>query len=584
MRLAGILAIAVLGTLAVAVVPRPAAAQDSILVIRPDAPPDTAGQGALPAELIDQLVRTYNDTTTIRLGSSFTLPRGARLEGRVAVYRGTLRIYGTVEGAVAVINGDLIIGPGGTLAGPAVVVGGRIYLRQGGTHTGESTVYEPLAPIFRLPNGLLEVRDRRRPLGEMAAARTSFQTGSIRTILSLETGRTYNRVEGLPIVFGPTFQTEGSATADARLDIRGIFRPTTDRTKLRDDVGFTIGTEWRTGGSERWLGFGARGYRHILPIEEQPLGKGEAGWSAFLLQRDYRDHFEARGVEAYAYIEPIDQLRLGVSLRNDLERSVPASDPVSVFRNQDAWRPNPLVDDGHYRSVRLSLAYDTRNDVMKPTTGWQIHANFEQSRSDDTSPIALPGAVRDPIGPGRYAFSKLQFDVRRYARFNPSSRVNARVIGAGWISGDPLPVQRRVSLGGPDILPGYEFRAANCSPPGFVDQARAALCDRMLAVQLEVRTLLPFSFPVRFRNADIATIQQILGIERADLVLMGNAGKAWLTGDGPGRVPNNRIPNLDEWDADIGIGLDAGGVGVYVAKALADDQALRFILRLQRRF
>lgn len=562
----------------------PVLAQDSILVIRPDAPPDTVGQGALPPELIDQLVRTYNDSSTIRIGSSFTLPLGTQLGGQVVVYRGTLRIYGTVQGSVAVINGDLIIGPGGTLVGPAVVVGGRLYRRDGGVHRGDATVYEALAPIFRLPNGLLEVRDRRRPLGEMAAARTSFQTGSIRTILSLETGRTYNRVEGLPIVFGPTFQTEGSATADARLDIRGIFRPTTDRTKLRDDVGFVVGTEWRTGGAERWLGFGARGYRHILPIEEHPLGKGEAGWSAFLLQRDYRDHYEARGIEAYGFVEPIRQLRLGVSVRNDLERSVPASDPVSLFRNQDAWRPNPLIDDGHFRSFRVSLSYDTRNDVEKPTTGWQVHADFEQSRSDDASPIALPSAVRDPIAPGRYSFSKLRFDVRRYARFNPASRVNLRAVGAGWVGGDPLPVQRRVSLGGPDILPGYEFRSLNCSPPGFVDQARAALCDRMLAVQLEVRTLLPFSLPVRFRNADIATIQQILGIERADLVLMANAGKAWLAGDGPGRVPSNRIPNLNEWDADFGVGLDAGGIGAYVAKALSDDEAIRFILRLQRRF
>jgi hypothetical protein len=559
------------------------AAQDSVVVIRPTVPDSVPG-ATLPAEVLGQLIAFYNDSTTTRIAGSFTLPAPARHQGRLAVYRGTLRVLGRIEGAVAVINGDLIIGPGGAVIGPVLVVGGRVEIRQGGTLQGEETSWEPLAPVVRQPNGLLVQRERRRPLGDLAAARASFQTGSINTILNLETGKTYNRVEGLPIVFGPTFVTQGSASADARLDVRGIFRPTTDRTKLRDDVGFIISTEWRGGGSRRWFGFGGRGYRQILPIEDQPLGKGEAGWSSFLLQRDYRDHFEARGIEGFAYAEPLRGLRLGVSYRNDLERSVPASDPVSVFRNQDSWRPNPLIDDGHYRTGRLSLSYDTRNDSHRPTNGWWIQADYEHSQSEDASPVSLPPTVRSPVPSGRYQFSKVRVDVRRFARLNPTSLVKLRVTAAGWVGGDPLPVQRRVSLGGPDILPGFGFRALNCAPPGFVDQAQASLCDRSISVQLEARTPLPVPLPLRIRNADLAAVQQILGIEQADLVLMANAGKAWLTGDGPGRVPNNRIPNLGEWGADIGVGLDAGGVGIYAAKALEVDRAIRLVVRLQRRF
>jgi hypothetical protein len=68
------------------------------------------------------------------------------------------------------------------------------------------------------------------------------------------------------------------------------------------------------------------------------------------------------------------------------------------------------------------------------------------------------------------------------------------------------------------------------------------------------------------------------------LVLLGDAGKSWLTGDGPGRVPNNRIPSIDEWKADLGVGADAGWVGVYLAKAITDGEPVRFFLRLERRF
>ncbi len=574
---------AVLGLVATAL-PRLVTAQDSLVIIQPTPTIDTTVTGLLPNEILKQVVQIYNDSATTRFGGTFTLPRGARLEGRVAVYRGSLRVNGTVSGPVLVINGDLIIGAGGTVLGPVLVAGGRIEVRPGGRLEGERTAYDALAPVFRRPDGLLEARGPRKPLGEIASVNASFQTGRIKTAVSLETGRTYNRVEGLPLIFGPSFSTQGSDRADARLDVRAIFRPTSDRTKLRDKLGFVVATEWRAGRGRRWLEFGGRGYRQILPIEDQPLTKGEAGWAAFLLQRDYRDHYEARGVEGYASVAPWPALRFRVSVRGDQERSVPASDPVSLFRNQDAWRPNPLIDDGFYRTTKVSLDYDTRNDPARPSTGWRIHAAFERSRSDDASPVALPATVRPPISPGRYAFSLVRFDVIRYARFNPSTKINVRFVGSGWTGGDPLPVQRRVSLGGPDILPGLGFRDLNCGPAGFSDQSQASLCDRMLTAQIEVRTTLPVNLPLRIRNAELAALQQILGIEQAELVLLADAGKAWLTGEGPGRVPNNRIPKFGEWDADVGVGIDAGGIGLYLAKTVAVDRSFRFVFRLQRRF
>lgn len=564
---------------------RVAGAQDTAIVIRPvPVGEDTTEQVGLPAEIVRELVARYNDSTTLRFNGSFTLTAGARLEGRVAVFRGTLRVAGRIDGAVTVINGDLIIAPGGMVVGPVTVAGGRVDVRRGGTLLGEPTTYDALAPVYRLPTGLLAIRAGRKRLGDLATASASFQTGRVYTTLTLETGRTYNRVEGLPIVFGPTFTALGTTNVDARLNLRGIFRPATDRSKLRDAIGFIASTEWTGGEGRRWIRVGGRGYRQILATDDQPLSNGESGWSAFLLQRDLRDHFEARGLEGYGFVEPTRGIRLGLSFRGDHERSVRASDPISAFRNSETWRPNPLIDDGHYRTVRLSLDYDTRDEPARPATGWLIHADAERSTSDDASPVALPAAVRPPILPGRYQFTKLKFDVRRYARFNPTSRVNLRITGAGWIDGDPLPVQRRVALGGPDILPGYGFRALNCAPAGFEDNAATALCDRMLAAQLEIRTNLPVRLPFRIRNQDLATLQQILGIERAELVLMGNTGKAWLSGDGPGRVPNNRIPKFGEWDTDIGVGVDAGGIGLYVAKGLANDRPLRFTVRLVRRF
>ncbi|HJX86790.1 MAG TPA: hypothetical protein VJ277_04435, partial [Gemmatimonadales bacterium] len=185
---------------------------------------------------------------------------------------------------------------------------------------------------------------------------------------------------------------------------------------------------------------------------------------------------------------------------------------------------------------------------------------------------------------GGYAFDKLLLDFRRYSRLTPSLRVNARLRADWWIGGDRLPVQRRVSLGGTDILPGYDFRVFDCAPEDFSDPAQPALCDRSMSAQVEVRTRLNLNLGFRLRDNQGERRGRFIGIEEADLVFLGDAGKGWLAGDGPGQVPVNRIPSFHEWNVDVGVGLDAGAIGAYLAKGLDDGESVKFVVRLQRRF
>jgi hypothetical protein len=67
-------------------------------------------------------------------------------------------------------------------------------------------------------------------------------------------------------------------------------------------------------------------------------------------------------------------------------------------------------------------------------------------------------------------------------------------------------------------------------------------------------------------------------------VFFTDAGKAWLAGPGPGQVPVNRLPVLREWSMDLGLGLDAGEVGAYLAKSVSSGESVKFLVRLQRRF
>jgi hypothetical protein len=49
-------------------------------------------------------------------------------------------------------------------------------------------------------------------------------------------------------------------------------------------------------------------------------------------------------------------------------------------------------------------------------------------------------------------------------------------------------------------------------------------------------------------------------------------------------VPVNRIPSLHEWKADVGVGLDVGQIGAYLAKGFSGSEPVRFTVRLQHRF
>jgi hypothetical protein len=560
-------------------------AQDSVIVIDPNAPPsDSTVRAGPPPEVVAELISFYNDSGTTRMQGDVTLPAGSRFEGKLALYRGSLRIAGRVVGPIAVANGTLYLLPGSAVEGEILVVGGRLLRSEQVNHQGTERVYWDAAPVVRNADGMLALRERRRGLGELATARATFQAGKIRTTLSLTTGGTYNRIEGLPVLFGPLFEIRPSSHSYARIDLRGILRTVGQKTDLRSDFGYVARADLRFS-RPLDFGVGTRLYSEVESIEDQPLSAGESGWSAFLLQRDYRDYYEREGVTGLAYVRPARALRLELSLSRDAERSARAADPWSLLRNSDRWRKNPLIDDGHYFTTAFQVDYDTRNEHDQPTTGWWFSGRYEHLTSDDIAPVALPTVIRpSPPTGGGYNTDRLSLDIRRYSRLTAALRVNGRVRADGWLAGGRLPVQRRVSLGGPDLLPGFGFRAYTCAPRGFNDPAMPALCDRMIATQLEVRTRLGLNLGYQMQDREGNRRGRFIGIEEADLVFFSDAGKAWLAGRGPGQVPPDRLPVLREWALDLGFGLDAGGIGAYLAKSISTGESVKFLVRLQRRF
>ena len=97
-------------------------AQDSVIVIDPDAPPgdSTIVRGGPPAGVVAELIATFNDSATTRMQGDVNFPPGSSFSGRLALFRGSLRLAGHVSGSVTVINATLYLLPGADVQGDIV--------------------------------------------------------------------------------------------------------------------------------------------------------------------------------------------------------------------------------------------------------------------------------------------------------------------------------------------------------------------------------------------------------------------------------------------------------------------------------
>src|SRR5438874_5318725 len=451
------------------------AVQDTTIVIHPDSSSATLEARALPRVVSDEVIRFYNALGTTRLVGRTRLPRGNEWRGNVAVRSGPVLVAGRVQGSLVVINGDLLFDTGAEVTGDVIVVGGTVNDTAKARIGGEVRQYrEPL--LYRLRregDELVYAPNLRRRLFN-PGAQVSWVDADSRSSLTIATGGTFNRIEGLPIVFGPLFDWTLQQNFRMRIDALGVFRSAGDLSDKRSDLGYMFRGELRSG-DVRPVGFGVRGYDVVSPVEDWGLHNAEIGWSAFVFGRDYRDYFLNKGWAARVFAQPERQIALSLELRREWQTSVANQDPFTLFRNSDAWRPNPPIDDGHYTTLGATAQLDTRNEAEDPTSGWLVRTTLEDSRSTDVVPhTGVPATVRDSIpNPSSYRFDRMFFDIRHYARISPSGRVSVRLVGGGWVGGDPLPLQRRLSLGGPDPMPGHPFRTSSCNnaftDPVFTD-------------------------------------------------------------------------------------------------------------------
>ncbi len=529
----------------------------------------------------------YNLPAALRATRDLSVPESQTVEGDLSVLEASLTVAGHVTGRVVVINGDVTLAPGARIDGELVVTGGDVRGADSASVGGALKLYRPVM-MYRLEGDrVVAVRDDSRSVANWFRRWKRRHERSMSRI-KLK-GGTYNRVEGMPVLFGPSVRSN-NALGPLRVEALGIYRSADGFDWKPDNLGYTTSAEMQFGYG-RGVAVGAEAFDVVQPVEPWQLRDSEIGLASFFLRRDYRDYYNRKGWRGYLALRDGSALSLTVGYGRERWQPRAARDPFTLFRNSSDWRANPVMDAGRFELLDATIQYDTRNNVSNPWTGWLIVANVEHGWSPDvipgpTAPLARP----DGMSPGSVSYTRGFLDARRYNRVSPQSQLNLRLVLGGWLDGDALPLQRRFSLGGAGTLPGYDFRDAaagtdvlTCGDGAFLPGSPAQ-CERVALLQAEYRGNLRFHL---FGGAGAGGWNWSF-YHPLQWVVFADAGRGWLLHEraGDGTLKNSpAFPPLDSFRSDIGIGLDAEVLGVFLAKSLTDfGRPINFSIRLRHRF
>jgi hypothetical protein len=539
----------------------------------------------LPRDLEWEILRMY-DGHAERYDGPATIGRLEVVRGDVAVMGGPFRIAGRVMGNVAMVDGDVIIEEGGSVTGDITVIGGEVRMADDVDVRGTITTYATSSRRYEDDEDRWDDWDDRDRWEPRRSSRGFSR-------LTLRTGASYNRVEGLPLMFGPVLQTEGRNPL--RLEALAIWRSEAGASLDTDRMGYQVRAEQFM--FDRRFSIGASAYSVVDPMDRWQITDLEASLATALFHEDYRDHYDREGWSAFATVEPVRGLEARVEYRQEAHATVAPGDPWSLFDGGDLWRLQPIVGQGDIQLVSGALELDLRDDDDDPERGWLARVTVDHPvggtltrpsllfvRPEDGTVVSQMLAAEE-LGTD---FTAGLIDIRRYMRVSRGSQINLRVAAGGAFSERALPPQFQHALGGLGTLPGFPVFSADCGARGVTGRYESTRfytrygCDRFALGQVEYRGGLSLDFGFGEPDYEDEDWWDDIDIDLSPTwVVFFDAAQGWAYDDAlTGAATDTGILY------DAGVGFLVDDLGFYVALPLNGEveQEPRFFVRLGRRF
>ncbi|MEX2282739.1 MAG: hypothetical protein WEE89_09680 [Gemmatimonadota bacterium] len=542
----------------------------------------------LPREVERRLSIVVNNPDTRRINGSARIEPAETIAVNVVAYEGPLTVAGKIDGQLIVIGGDVEFVEGSSVTGDVTVVGGEArgldFVNVGGTFTSYSEGFD----LYHRGQRILSVNTRRRrwnPDGENLWGNSTF---AVRTAFN------YNRVEGLPILFGPVIQSGGHSPT--RVEAMGILRTASGDLFDTERMGYQLRLEQFIGGRAFRVGASVRSV--VEPVESWNLSNLEASLATFLLHDDQRDYFEREGWGAYVRWAPRSiPIDATVGYWDEDHSARVSRNPWTLFGG-GAWRQQPLIGEGNLRSVSGRLQYDRRNDDHYPSSGLYFAAQATHGLSGS---LAMPTLFALTGADGQVAeippiainerFATGLADLRFYRRVGRDATLAFRAVGGGSIDGKSVPPQFQHALGGAGTMPGYDLFQADCGarrvPVSRDPESKQSFypyygCDRFALGSVEYRGGFDFDFGGDFDGWGRRDEDWNWHIDASpNWMVFFNAGHGWALGDS--RVKAGATDTGVLYDAGAGIVL--GGFGIYGAVPLnGENRSMNFFVRLGSRF
>ena len=332
----------------------------------------------------------------------------------------------------------------------------------------------------------------------------------------------FNRVEGLALGAG-LVQRIGSGLALAGAGRYGF---SDNELKGRGAL------EYRTGAGSSLIVSAERAYQDVSDEQETSLVRNTIAAQEF--GSDYTDTYDVRAISlAGSLARP--------GWRPSFEIAYERHEPLAVHARPANGRFEPTIPALELDERRVTVGLD------RPTS--LTYGGFELEARVAIAAIRRQGSPTSPRGD--FLRSSVSVDLQR--PFG-SSRLLLHTLAAGIFSGDTLPAQHLVYLGGPTSGPGYEFHEFVGS--GGVSQ------------RIEYRFLAPF-FPIplgRFGRAPatitLAPFATAVWIDRSAPFKASRQG--WYPGVGLGALSVFDVLRLDvarglrggRWTFSVDIGRD----------------------------